>query len=112
MSGSGSGGGFGSGGSGGVVDCAEFSFETHIHSPDPQDVGQLAVGMVLSVVLDELDGIQVVQVRNGNSVVGGLVENGPKIRKCLSAGYSFSAIVRGISGAAVRIFVLPANKVR
>lgn len=112
MSGSGSGGGFGSGGSGGVVDCGNFSFETHIHSPDPQEVGQLTVGMVLSVVLEELDGIQVVQVRNGNNVIGGLVDNGPKIRKCLAARYSFSAMVREISGAAVRIFVLPANKVQ
>lgn len=49
MTGSGSGGGFGSGGSGGVVDCAEFSFETHIHSPDPREVGRLTVGMTLKV---------------------------------------------------------------
>ena len=112
MSGRDSDGGFGSGSTGGVVDCADFSFETHIHSPDPQEVAVLSVGTVLSIVLDELDGIQVVQVRNGARIVGGLVENGPKIRKCLAAGYSFSAIVRSISGAAVGIFVLPADKVK
>jgi|GEM_PF-4112010 len=86
MSGSGSRGGFGSGGSSGVVDCADFSFETHIHSPDPQEIQLLTSGAILSVVLDELDGVQVVQVRNGNRIVGGLVENRPQIRSVWMQG--------------------------
>jgi len=45
MSGSGSSGGFGSGGSGGQsIDCSNFSFETHIHSPLQEEVDVLSVG--------------------------------------------------------------------
>lgn len=107
MSGMGSSGGFGSGGAGGGnFDCADFCFETHIHSPNPNTISSLNVGDILYVVLATINGVDVVQVQNANGVgVGGLVDRGPRIRQCLELGFRFTATVRGISGAAVRIFV-------
>lgn len=106
MSGSGSGGGFGSGGAGGKsVDCENFSFETHIHSPNQFEISKLSVGDILKVTLSVINGVEVVQIVNNSNIVGGLVEQGNKIRQCLELGFHFDAHVRSISGAAVRIFV-------
>lgn len=107
MSGMGSGGGFGLGGAGGrSVDCATLSFETHIHSPKQQYIGNISVAETLDVILATMNGIQVVQIRKSDgTIVGGLVEKGPKIRECLEAGYIYTATVRSIQGAAIRIFV-------
>ncbi len=112
MSGMGSGRGLGPSGAGGSsFDCATFSFETHIHSPQPQNIGSISVGEILEVVLAIMDGIQVVQIRKSDgTVVGGLVEKGPRIRECLEAGYIYTATVRDIQGAAVRIFVQSQGK--
>ncbi|MCF2828775.1 MULTISPECIES: hypothetical protein [unclassified Pseudoalteromonas] len=112
MSGMGSGRGLGPSGAGGrSFDCATFSFETHIHSPQPQNIGSISVGEILEVVLAIMDGIQVVQIRKSDgTVVGGLVEKGPRIRECLEAGYIYTATVRDIQGAAIRIFVQSQGK--
>ncbi len=112
MSGMGSGRGLGPSGAGGrSFDCATFSFETHIHSPQPQNIGSISVGEILEVVLALMNGIQVVQIRKSDgTIVGGLVEKGPRIRECLEAGYIYTATVRDIQGAAVRIFVQSQGK--
>jgi len=106
MSGSGSSGGFGSGGSGGQsIDCSNFSFETHIHSPVQDEVDKLSMGDILSVELAFIGAIEVVQILNNGNVVGGIVDRGPSLKQCLRDGFEFQAIVRSISGAAVKIFV-------
>ena len=106
MSGSGSSGGFGSGGSGGQsIDCSNFSFETHIHSPVQEEVDILSVGDILSVKLAVIGAVEVVQILNNDSVVGGIVDRGPSLKQCLEDGFEFQATVRSISGAAVKIFV-------
>lgn len=112
MSGMGSGGRSGMGGAGGrSFDCATFSFETYIHSPQPQNIGNISVGEILEVVLAIMNGIQIVQIRKQDgTVVGGLVEKGPRVRECLKAGYIYTATVRDIQGAAVRIFVQSQGK--
>ena len=106
MSGSGSSGGFGSGGSGGQsIDCSNFSFETHIHSPVQEEVDKLSVNDVLSVNLAVIGAVEVVQILNGRNVVGGIVDRAPSLKQCLADGFEFEAAVRSISGAAVKIFV-------
>lgn len=108
MSGRGSSGGFGSGGSGGQnIDCGNFSYETHIHSPAQEEVAKLSVGDFLSVDLAVIGSIEVIQILNGYDVVGGIVDQGPRLKQCLALGFKFEAIVRSISGAAVKIFVKP-----
>jgi hypothetical protein len=105
MSGSGSSGGFGSGGNGGHIDCSKFSFETHINSPDPTEVAKLSVGDILEIVLAIRGTVEVVQVLNGSNVVGGIVDRAPSLKQCLDKGFKFTATVRSISGAAVKIYV-------
>jgi len=105
MSGSGSSGGFGSGGSGGHIDCSNFSFETHIHSPVQDEVDKLSGGDILSVELAVIGAVEVVQILSKGNVVGGIVDRGPSLKRCLGDGFKFQATVRSISGAAVKIFV-------
>lgn len=106
MTGSGSSGGFGSGSSGGQsVDCSNFSFETHINSPVPEEVGRLNVGDTLVVELAIRGSVEVVQILSGNNVVGGIVDRAPRLKQCLENGFEFTATVRSISGAAVKIYV-------
>ncbi len=106
MSGSGSGGGFGSGGAGsGSFDCSTLAFETHINSPVPAEIAKLSIGETLHIDLSTMNGIQVVRVTNQGYVVGGLVDQNIRIKQCLEQGFSFNAVVRSISGAAVKLFV-------
>ncbi|WP_414828938.1 hypothetical protein [Alteromonas sp. H39] len=105
MSGSGSGGGFGSGGTGGSFDCSTLAFETHINSPLPAEIAKLSVGDILHIDLSNMNGIQVVRVTYQGNVVGGLVDQNIRMKQCLEQGFSFNAIVRSISGAAVKVFV-------
>ena len=106
MSGSGSSGGFGSGGTGGRgVDCENFSFETHIHSPNPNELPNLSVGIELNVTVAMVDGYEVVQLMLNGRVVGGIVDQGDRVKQCISHGFNFVAKVRKISGALVKIFV-------
>ncbi len=105
MSGSGSGGGFGSGGAGSRFDCSTLAFETHINSPIPAEIAKLSVGDILHIDLSNMNGIQVVRVTYQGNVVGGLVDQNIRIKQCLEQGFSFNAIVRSISGAAVKVFV-------
>lgn len=105
MSGSGSSGGFGFGSGGQNIDCSNFSFETHIHSPFQKEVDKLKVNDVLVVKLAVLDSVEIVQILNGKNVVGGIVDQGPRLKQCLEKGFKFKATVRSKSGAAVKIFV-------
>lgn len=106
MSGSGSSGGFGSGGIGGKsIDCSNFSFETYINSPAQEEVNKLSLGDTLKVDLVVHGSVEVVQIMNGNDVVGGIVDKGPSLKQCLQNGFEYKATVREISGAAVKIFV-------
>ncbi|WP_251359112.1 hypothetical protein [Kangiella sp. TOML190] len=106
MSGSGSGspgnfGGFGKA----TVDCSQFSFETHISSPDGNVINTLEAGMILTVTLEVENGIEAVQVSHEGRRVGGLVQNADKLKQCLALEYRFTAVIREISGALISIFV-------
>jgi hypothetical protein len=106
MSGSGSNGGFDSGAGGGrSIDCRNFCFETHIHSPVQAELTNLTVGLVLDVIVSTIGTIEVVQILNNGVVVGGLVDQAPRIKACIENGFNFTATVRSISGAAVKVFV-------
>lgn len=105
MTGSGSSANFGSPANTGQIDCGKFTFETYISSPDPTEVAKLSIGDSLIIELAIRGSIEVVQVLNGSNVVGGIVDRAPSLKQCLEKGFSFTATVRNISGAAVTIYV-------
>lgn len=103
MSGSGSSGDLGGGGY--TVDCSKLSFETHINSPNPNELTKLKQGDVLSIVLDTEEPIEILKVVNSGNVVGGILDRGAQLKMCIKSGFKFEAVVRSISGAAIKIFV-------
>lgn len=111
MSGSGSGGSFGSGGMvDRLYDCTKISYETHIHSPNPDEILKLDVGSILGITLNTIEGTEVIVLQYQGVVIGGLIDQGNKIKHCLNQGYQFSAQVREIKGVAVKIFIQSQGK--
>lgn len=91
---SGSGGG---GGGGGFVSeptaCERLQFETDVRSPNPAIVGQIAVGDVLTVGLDQSPAQAIVLIFQGQ-VVGGIVSpQATRLRECLREGSRYAATV-------------------
>jgi len=106
MSGDSSRGSFGSGGTGGVTDCRSFSFETHIHSPNPDEITKLSIGDQLDIDMDTNNGLEVIRlISHDANIVGGILENADRLKACLRQGYAFIATIRSISGAVVTIFI-------
>jgi len=106
MSGSGGGGG---GGAPDAIPCGELEFDTQIATPQAKALPGLMIGNILEVVVVPMNGAQVVAVRKGAEVVGGLAGGlVNRLRECLLQGKRFSATVLKINGAQVSIHVEPA----
>lgn len=108
MSGSGGGGG-GGGGTPDEIPCSELEFDTQIATPQAKALAGLKSGDVLEVAVIPVSGAQVVAVRKGAEVVGGLAGGlVNRLRECLIQGKRFSATVLKINGAQISIHVEPA----
>lgn len=108
MTGSNTGGDFNAGAIGGrISNCGTLSFETHIHSPIPAELAKLKIGDVLDIAVSRIASTVTLQLLNQGSVVGGLIDRAPAIKRCIEKGFNYTATVRAINGAAVTIFVQP-----
>lgn len=107
MSGSG-GGGYGGGFSTDEVACDRLAFDTQLSSPKPAVVAQINVGEVLSVELDQQGAAQVVVIKRGTDVAGGVTS--PKIARlleCIRLGTRYQATVTAKSDGQVSVRISP-----
>lgn len=108
MSGSG-GGGFGGGGfPSEEVSCDRLAFDTQLSSPKADVVARIEVGDVLSVALDQQGAAQVVVIKFGNELAGGITS--PKMARlleCIRQGTQYAATVIAKSGGQVNVRISP-----
>ncbi|WP_126968948.1 hypothetical protein [Xanthomonas sp. BRIP62411] len=107
MSGSGS-GGFGSGTPYADVACDLLEFGTQISSPKELVVARIKVGDILLVTLDQQGPSQVVVIKLGNEVAGGITS--PRIARlleCIRQGTRYAATVTGKTDGQVSVRITP-----
>ncbi len=105
-----SGSGGGSFGGGGVqeIACDRLSFETQLSSPKPSVVAGINVGDVLLVAIEQQLAAQVVVIKYGNQVAGGITS--PKMSRlleCMRHGTQYQATVLSKAGGQVTIRISP-----
>jgi hypothetical protein len=84
--------------------CDRLSTETAVQSPNPEIVGRLSVGQLLTVQLDH----RTVFVYLGREIVGTLIFAGlPRLIECIEQGFTFVAEIVQISGPDCRVKVRP-----
>lgn len=104
MSGS-SGGGGGGGWDSPPTACDLLDISTQLSSPKASVIANLAVGDVLDVALHAGAATAVVVLHNGQ-VAGGLASpDVQRLRECLEGGAQYSATVREINDAQVKVRV-------
>ena len=104
MSGSSGGGGGGSWDSQPTA-CDLLDISTQLSSPKAAVIAGLAVGDVLDVALQAGAGTAVVVLRDGQ-LAGGLASpDVQRLRECMEGGTQYSAVVREINDAQVKIRV-------
>lgn len=90
------------------IACERLSFDTQLSSPKPAVVAQLKVDDVLAVEIDQQGPAQVVVIKLGNQIAGGITS--PKmvrLLECLQAGSTYQATVTSISGGQVSVRISP-----
>lgn len=109
MSGSG-GGGYGGGFADDEVACERLAFDTQLSSPKAPVVSRINVGDVLAAALEQQGLAQVVVLKLGNDVAGGITS--PKMARlleCLRQGTNYQAEVTAKSDGQVRVRVSPSR---
>lgn len=107
MSGSGS-GGYGGGFSTDEVACDRLAFDTQLSSPKADVVAQINAGEVLSVALDQQGTTQVVVIKRGRDIAGGITS--PKMARlleCIRQGAQYQAAVTAKSDGQVSLRISP-----
>lgn len=107
MSGSG-GGGYGGGFAVDEVACERLAFDTQLSSPKAAVIADINVGDILTVALDQQGGAQVVVIKRGNSIAGGITS--PKMARlleCLRQGSLYQAAVTAKSDGQVSVRISP-----
>lgn len=97
------------GGQGGVGegDCPGQEFQTVLGSPNPDVVPELTVGQLLEVAsVDEPARGVVLRTLEGD-LVGHLVRDIVRIRRCVSHGHSYEADVVRVAGGSVTVLIRP-----
>lgn len=105
---SGSGGGSFGGGGAQEISCDRLSFETQLSSPKPGVVAGINAGDVLLVAIEQQGAAQVVVIKHGNQVAGGITS--PKMSRlleCMRQGTQYQARVLSIVGGQVTIRISP-----
>ena len=107
MSGSGS-GGFGGGTPYADVTCDRLEFDAQISSPKELVVARINVGDVLTVALEQQGPAQVVVVKLGNDVAGGIASPRiARISECIRQGTKYLATVTAKGGGLVNVRITP-----
>lgn len=107
MSGSG-GGGYGGGFATDEVACDRLAFDTQLSSPKAAVVAQISIGELLSVTLEQQGAVQVVVIKRGNDVAGGITS--PKMARlleCIRLGTRYQATVTAKSDGQVSVRISP-----
>lgn len=107
MSGSG-GGGYGGGFATDEVACDRLAFDTQLGSPKAAVVAQISVGDVLTVALDQQGAVQVLVIKRGNEIAGGITS--PKMARlleCIRQGTRYQATVTAKSDGQVSVRISP-----
>jgi len=105
---SGSGGGSFAAGGAQEISCDRLSFETQLSSPKPEVVAGINVGDVLWVAIEQQGSAQVVVIKHGNQVAGGITS--PKMSRlleCIRQGTQYQATVLSKAGGQVAIRISP-----
>ena len=102
-------GNFRGGGAGGRdTACDRLSFDTQLSSPKPAVIAGIKVGDILAVAIDQQGPVQVVVIKHGNQIAGGITS--PKMARlleCLRLGSTYQATVTSISGGQVSVRISP-----
>lgn len=105
---SGSGGGSFGGGGAQEISCDRLSFETQLSSPKPAVVTGINIGDILPVAIEQQGAAQVVVIKHGNQVAGGITS--PKMSRlleCMRQGTQYQATVLSKAGGQVTIRISP-----
>jgi hypothetical protein len=107
MSGSG-GGGYGGGFATEEVACDRLAFDTQLSSPKAAVVAHINAGDVLTVALEQQGAVQVVVIKQGNDIAGGITS--PKmvrLLECIRQGTNYQATVIAKSDGQVSVRISP-----
>ncbi|HEP1209349.1 hypothetical protein [Stenotrophomonas maltophilia] len=105
---SGSGGGSFVGGGAQEISCDRLSFDTQLSSPKSAVVAGIDIDDVLSVAIEQQGAAQVVVIKHGNQVAGGITS--PKMSRlleCMRQGTQYQARVLSKVGGQVTIRISP-----
>ena len=87
--------------------CSTLSFESIVNSPNPAVVQKISISTPLSVELRQSQGTEVVALLFGSDVLGGVAQNGERLKQCIQTGYEFQGQVRSINQGLVKVFIEP-----
>ncbi len=106
MSGSSGSDGYGpSDGGGAGVDCHHFVERLQLSSPNPPVVGNLNLGEVLSVALNQSGSVPILEaITVSQQVAGSLIPRGmARLIECMGQGVNYSATILEINGGLVNV---------
>ena len=94
-------------GDGGVgEDECDITERTILSSPDPDVVGRLGIGDVLTIELQTHDPVRLLAKTNDGGTAGTITSvRMPEIVKCIRAGFEYDAKVLSVDGGRVEVSV-------
>ena len=88
------------------VSCADIVIDTQLGSPKPAVIAGIAVGEVLVVAVQVINGVRTVVVLRNGDLAGGLASpQATDLRECIDKGFRYGATVTDVSGGQVRVRV-------
>lgn len=86
--------------------CATLVVDTQLSSPKQSVIVGIAVGDVLDVATQDVNGTTTVVVLRMGQVAGGLASpQAPRLRECIAEGYQYQATVTDVQGGQIRVRV-------
>ena len=86
--------------------CESLVFNTQLTSPKAAFLRLLTPGDELPVVIDKQGGRSVIVAFHDGDVVGGITSPGAQgLRKCIEAGFNYSATVLDVGSGQIRVRV-------
>lgn len=101
-------GGGSSGGGGGWTpdppsDCARFTKEVVLSSPDPAVLPTLKTDQVLNLRFEPDSNQRVIQAVTASDLVAGSVTGETSLRNCMVEGHQYVAVILGVQGGSCRV---------
>jgi hypothetical protein len=103
MSGSGYGGSAGSPQPSQATDCARYTKETILSSPQPAVIGKLRPNEQLEVAFESQTDQRVIVAKTGSDEIAGSITGEGRLRTCMIEGHQYVAIVQSVNGGACRV---------